>query len=432
MPERYANYFKDPPVEMGYTGKEKPILLPLPDGGEIIDLSEGTTPFGPPEKTQQIVEHLALSGKVLESLSKYRFDLSEAEKNLRDQLRLPLRKEIFISAGGSNELLFLLVLALNNGERQRIWGPPGQFPELKKYVDMTHIVKQSDKTDISENQKGEDGAEKVLNAEIENEIVEPTLTYSEIETPFNASGKEVLDIMKTRLIEAKNNELEGKIIVYLGNPNPQNGVRASNKNVREFLRFADRLNTLVIVDEAYRPDDDSIAAYIEQHPNLIAVGSSGKADGLPGEGLGYLVAPTDIELIYKKYMRAYQVRGSSGVNMGPFTNPQLIKDHKTITREKTREIKTQLLVELTKAGFTINTHTDLEVPIFMLDGGEEGFYDTLRQEGVITTRGSAYFNKTTGEWVSTNRFVRMTIPNDKNQIPIIVARCVAAREMLTL
>jgi histidinol-phosphate aminotransferase len=86
-------------------------------------------------------------------------------------------------------------------------------------------------------------------------------------------------------------------LVYVCNPNNPTGTIVKRDELATFMESVPR-TAVVLVDEAYHhfvedPGYASVAAWVGNHPNLIAVRTFSKIYGLAGMRLGYAVGPKE-------------------------------------------------------------------------------------------------------------------------------------------
>ena len=375
-------------------GGESP--LP-PTENKVIYLNEGK--YQPPEETQEILEELVSSGQMYEAVTNYEgVDTMTAENNVRKLHGIGKKPFVgFSSGGGSHELIERLALQWHQPPKTtRIWGITPHFPGLNQSIDMLHRAD-----------------------------AEPAgLIYGAIHIPFEKDLNEALDIAMMRRFENSNLD---NVIGYLCDPGTPKGDRATLSKKRDWVRFCQRNGDIAFVDEVFGAKD-SIAPLTEQYDNLIVLRSLSKMVGLPGAGIGYVIASPEIGKYLKQFQRQFHTRGLQALIANHFTEPEMLNRHFDRITKKIREDKTKLVEGLTEAGIKV-LPTDMETPIFAVDGEYEGYYGILRSQGIETARGGGFFSATTDYERFTNRFVRSSLPEDSEDIPVVIERMVEAKEI---
>lgn len=123
-------------------------------------------------------------------------------------------------------------------------------------------------------------------------VVEPTYgVYRTRARTHGASVRRALLDEELRLdVEAAAEAAEGAKTLFLCSPNNPTGSRPSREGI---LELADRVDALVVVDEAYveYAEGPSLAGEVRADRNLAVLRTFSKAWGLAGARVGYLVAP---------------------------------------------------------------------------------------------------------------------------------------------
>lgn len=384
-----------------YVGNDEvPLELP-PDGGKIISIADGVSPFGPPEDTQKIFEELVDNKKFLDAISTYDLGTTQAEQNIRDRFDLPTEQKVFLSSGGSDEIIERITFALDTGVKKRVWAIVPTFPDMDNYIDRQTVQgKESER-----------------------------LIYGPIYVPLNSAPQDQLQIAKERLIKAKRDRM--KPAVYFCNPGTPKGDIVINDEVEGFVEFAEANGNLVIIDEAFLAEDkDSAAPLTQKYSNLIVTGSLSKAIALPGAGIGYMLASKGLEPFLEEFNRPYHVRGVSALMANYFTKPDLIRKHQTKVRNLNIKNKNLFKIELEREGFKIMGRTNMKSLIMAVNSNTADFYNKLRRQGVDTTRGGGFESASTEGPSMPNindSIVRVTTPKNELDIPVLVRRFVAAK-----
>lgn len=385
-----------------YTEKDPEIELPLPDGGEIISLEEGVSPFGPPYGVKEILDRLAADGGFFEAVSDYNLGTAKAEENIRRRFKLPDDQQVFLSSGGSDEIIERLTYILSTGNKRRVWGVAPNFPDMSNYIERLSLKDQ-----------------------------EPSpLTYAPIYSKTWDSAVSKLNNARERIKEAKSRSILPA--VYVCNPGTPVGDITPNEDMDDFINFCEKNGNLVILDEAFLPDDkDSLAHLTNKYSNLIVMGSLSKVIALPGAGIGYMVTSKGIEPFIEEFVRPYHIRGVSALLANEFTDPDLIQTHQQEVKKKNVKNKALLLQEFKREGFETLGQTDMRVIIASIDGGVDNFYFKLRTQGIKTAKGGGFFSSTHagphGDGKFEDNIVRFHTPEKTEDIPKIVNRFVRAR-----
>lgn len=99
-------------------------------------------------------------------------------------------------------------------------------------------------------------------------------------------------------------------ILFICNPNNPTGSTTARS---EILALAEKLNLIVVVDEAYGDfmDDESLISAIDKHENLIVLRTLSKAFALAGARLGIVMASEFITSLVQKVKFPYNINSLS-------------------------------------------------------------------------------------------------------------------------
>ncbi|MDI7217534.1 histidinol-phosphate transaminase [Leptospira santarosai] len=92
------------------------------------------------------------------------------------------------------------------------------------------------------------------------------------------------------------------------NPDSPTGTMLPLKALQEIIEFCEKLNIIVLVDEAYHPfHEDTCIEFTKEFKNLIVARTFAKAWGLAGLRIGYAVGHPEIIKFYHKLRPMYEV-----------------------------------------------------------------------------------------------------------------------------
>lgn len=96
-------------------------------------------------------------------------------------------------------------------------------------------------------------------------------------------------------------------LVCLPNPDSPTGTVIESDDLRNIIRSALEVDSLILVDEAYYPFyAHTVVPWITEFPNLIVARTFSKAWGLTGVRLGYGIASPDVTAILQKFRPNYE------------------------------------------------------------------------------------------------------------------------------
>lgn len=177
------------------------------------------------------------------------------------------------------------------------------YPNLAKlYTQLSRFLKISPKNILLTN--GSDGGIKAVYETFinPNDLVlrtEPTFAMYSIYNKIYKT-KEIL-IKYDRQLKLnlnfllKNLKLKKPKLICLPNPDSPTGQVVDEKSLNSILRIANKSKTIVLIDEAYfEYYKKSFIHKINEYKNLIIARTSGKAYGLSGARIGYLISNHEI------------------------------------------------------------------------------------------------------------------------------------------
>ena len=136
------------------------------------------------------------------------------------------------------------------------------------------------------------------------------VVYKILAKLFGAETVEVPDPNLTHDLPAMADAVNDRTkIVYIANPNNPTGTMVSEE---ELDRFIDRVpkDVVVALDEAYYeflPDPPDTLKYMRNHPNVIALRTFSKIQGLAGLRIGYGLAHEDLIRLLQKTRQPFNV-----------------------------------------------------------------------------------------------------------------------------
>lgn len=380
-----------------YAGEE---VNKLPDNlGDIkiFHLEEGLAPFRPVEEAQRMLDELYRSGALLESMFHYEISDEPARQGMRERFgNIPY---LAFSGGGSDEILERVITQL-------IRDPNKEVMRLA-LIGLTyqHTV----------NFAGRYGH---IGEDIDN-LVLPIYRFTGPD--LNVPLKDLIQRAGWRSQSSR----AGNTLYYLCNPGTPRGDSVTLE-VIEKLAYSLSKTDMLLVDEAQTdclPDEQSMTTRLKDHPNTIVVRSViDKGESMPGIRVGIIAASKEIgerfDIINRLYPVSALQQAFANVALSKTMWPYIEK-----TRKLTLKTKTELLRQFDEADIKY-LPTDPRVPILTVDGRAEGFHARLLEQGVVTASGKPF--ALTDERMS-DRYVRMTIPADIEDIPELVSRISMAK-----
>ena len=136
------------------------------------------------------------------------------------------------------------------------------------------------------------------------EVAIRTPTYGEFAAAWHAAGAAVVEDTATEV-------LEGGDVAVLCNPNNPDGRRLGPGTIQELLTRRARAGGRLIVDEAFAEFSEAELSVVPAmpQPGLIVLRSFGKAYGLAGLRLGFLIAEPDIARQVEEALGPWPVSG---------------------------------------------------------------------------------------------------------------------------
>lgn len=357
-------------------------------------LGEGESPFGPPPQYREIRRRLEEEGVFAEAGEHYKSTgVEQGIQNIREMNGLSEAPYVVFSAGGSDEILersmwLLKQLQTPRSPKTRILGYGPHFPNIVNFARRFEEFK----TDIS---------------------------YGPLDIPLGSDYQYAIDkaIQHRRIYSSSINYVH-----YICNPSTPKGEIMNPQDLERLLDATSR--DLVIVDQAFGGillPNESAMKYTETNPNLIVLESLSKSDGIPGERIGFAVMSPEIGKNYERLRREYDIPGPTKQLINMVTDPEIRAPHLNMVREKTKEVKSTLLEEFRKRGIRV-LPTSNRTPICLIDGVNEGFIGRLQSVGIDATPAVGFGETVYPEGILSNRYARLTIPANVDDVPEIADR----------
>jgi histidinol-phosphate aminotransferase len=243
-----------------------------------------------------------------------------------------------------------------------------------------------------------------------NEIVSQYLMIGEAYHP-----SPIQRVIKTSLSQSL---VSPNSIIYLDNPNNPTGYFFSLAEVRDLIASAEKVNTFVIIDEAYAdlmPDSESAFHLINEFSNFIVVRSSSKGLGAAGLRIGYLIAPPDLSPIYQNIHIPFQVSTPSleiGLAHYPDENSQ------NETRKIIARFKQELLDILPNQITILPTHPQSSM-VTIHYPGYNLYRFFLEELGVLTTHLESF---SFSPYFYSQETIRLRIPCRKEDLTYLTLK----------
>ena len=173
-------------------------------------------------------------------------------------------------------------------------------------------------------------------------------------------------------------------LVIIANPNSPTGTLISEEDLTEILIKAARFQVPVLIDEAYYGFCKQTAVpMLEEHYNLIISRTFSKAYGLAGLRIGYLLAQTEIALLFYRFRPMYEVN-SIGVlaAIKILDHPQVAETYLLATEEGRR-----LLLNFAKEREI--AYRDTQANFIFIDFGDkkQAVMDECSRAGILVRGG---------------------------------------------
>lgn len=259
------------------------------------------------------------------------------------------------------------------------------------------------------------------------------MPYEVVSMPLRATLSETIE----RVIEVRSNDPRQNFIVYVCNPNSPKGDSANIDLIHHLADVTAYKGDLLVVDEAFGdalPDDQSAITLTQEYYNMIVTRSLSKVIGFPELRIGYAVMSEGIGDPFEGTRNEFDMKTSSIEFVNDILNPTSLLPHLEKVRARIKLIKDRFVDELRRAGIYIFP-TDNRTPILFVDGRREDFCKRLGDFQVAVASGGGFsgtsrFIQESGSLKTatsqpeplTNRYARVTIPKNMEDIPEIVHR----------
>src|SRR3984957_17570270 len=163
------------------------------------------------------------------------------------------------------------------------------------------------------------------------------VVYKILAKLFGAEAVEVPDPNLTHDLPAMVDAFNARTkIVYIANPNNPTGTMVSEKELDQFIERVPK-SVVVALDEAYYeflPEPPDTLKYMRNHPNVIALRTFSKIQGLAGLRIGYGLAHPELISLLQKTRQPFNV--NSIAQAGALAGLQ-DEEYQAKTREVVRE-----------------------------------------------------------------------------------------------
>lgn len=280
-------------------GNEEGILKSYGTEHGLINLSSNENPYGIAPKAREAVMHL------LGETHRYQYNIGSL-KTFKKELahHLGVNENQVLLTPGSGEALGLLARSYAKGNLVTAYPTFGILPTTAK--------------------------------KIGTKVIEIPLT-----------PEKVHDL--PAMLKAINSETA---LVYICNPANPTGTIVAPAALKAFCIEASQ-KAVVAIDEAYidfldAPDNESMIGLIEQHPNIIVVGTFSKIHAMAGLRVGYVVGhPSRIKPLEEDYFTRAQF-SMSVLSMTAAQASLKDPDHHRISKQKNEQARTYTYNELKK------------------------------------------------------------------------------------
>ena len=213
-------------------------------------------------------------------------------------------------------------------------------------------------------------------------------TYAMARVYANMFQVEVVPVGFTKDYELKFDEFLEKIetvpkLIYLANPNQPTGTALSLPQIEILIDRVKRVETLLIIDEAYHEFSENDLMLYQNHgaENIVLLRTFSKALGLAGLRLGYIIAPPVI------IRQMYKVKTLSDINLFALKFCEYILDNYHIVDKYLQDVafsKASLVKFLESKGLKcISSQTNF-IHIELSDGVEpEKISAKLKEQGIL-------------------------------------------------
>lgn len=217
---------------------------------EWIDFSSNIYPYGPPEIVKQVIQEI-VEEREMPVLSRYPDPACRKLKQVIARFH-QVSSDMVLPGNGAAELIDLVIQSFRPS---RVGVIDPSFAEYRQCAEKRNIPVDHLVTDWNQQ--------------------------------FLPAHEEVAKLM--RQVD----------LLFIGYPNNPTGHLYDSGQMMEWIKLAERLHTILVVDEAFmdfveQKEEKSLISLVEEYPHLVVVRSMTKFFSLPGLRLGYLVAEESV------------------------------------------------------------------------------------------------------------------------------------------
>lgn len=383
--------------------------------GIRYNLEAGAAPFGPPPEIEQILDDIRQSKRDIQGLSEYGgVSIQPAIEFVKARFATDSHVAFTVPGGyrALEQIFGSLIKAPNQGT-VRVFDIgmdfPGPYKFARRYATESHS--------------------------------RPHMPYytvpAEVGATLNQNLEQAIDMLQHMRLR--------DFVVVLTNPSSPKGDVADPFLIDRLAYITARRGDLLIIDEVFADaleDKKSSIPITEDYPGIIVIRSLSKEIGFPGARIGYMVMSKELKESYEGILMEYDLDAHAiliATGIFDLNKPHILFNHLQNVREQTAHIK-EPFVEGLRASEIYVFQTDNRVPIFFIDGGWDGFCDALASRGVRVARGggfaNTYVSQSTHRGIRaatisealTNKYARVTIPKNREDVPKLIAIFKAAKD----
>jgi threonine-phosphate decarboxylase len=135
-------------------------------------------------------------------------------------------------------------------------------------------------------------------------------------------------------------------LMCICNPHSPSGTLYSRETILDLLEFCQKKDIILSVDENYiefaaKAEDNTMAGYVKQYPNLFVIRSVTKFYGMPGIRFGYGIAAEDLIETLEVVRQPWSINTLAGfATLAAFSDKAFIENSKrTVAKEKAQFAK---------------------------------------------------------------------------------------------
>jgi threonine-phosphate decarboxylase len=181
-------------------------------------------------------------------------------------------------------------------------------------------------------------------------VLIPVPTFSEYEVASKLSGAKI-EFYKTMALKKDIDDFICKLpsdgCVFICNPNNPTGHLLSKNNLKKIIIAANKINTLVFVDECFIelvPDyNESVITLVKKYDNLFVLRSLTKSFGLAGIRIGYGIGSKKLISILNQIKIPWNVSGlAQHAASAAISTPNYLDKTKKIIQTELNYLKTNI------------------------------------------------------------------------------------------